>query len=86
MPTAPSLTMTPSPNATDQASRSGSSEMERSVKSVDVGRQSFTELPAPLDSCTHLLAHSEASLEGFRAEGEGGAECGGEVMGKEGEP
>ena len=60
--------------------------MERSVKSVDVGRQSFTELPAPLDSCTHLLAHSEASLEGFREEEEGGAECGGEMMGKEWEP
>lgn len=86
MLTAPSLTMTPSPNATGQAFRSGSSGMERSVKSVDVGRQSFTEFPAPLDSCTHLLPHSEASLEGFQEEEEGGAECGGEVMGKEGEP
>lgn len=53
---------------------------------MDVGRQSFTEFPAPLDSCTHLLPHSEASLEGFQEEEEGGAECGGEVMGKEGEP
>lgn len=47
---------------------------------------SFTELPALRDSCTHLLAHSEASLEGFQEEEEGRAECGGEVMGKEGEP
>ncbi|ELR53044.1 hypothetical protein M91_06276 [Bos mutus] len=61
-----------------QAFQSGSSGMERSVKSVDVGRQSFTEFPAPLDSCTHLLPHSEASLEGFQEEEEGGAECGGE--------
>lgn len=92
MPRELSLTVTSSPNAAGQASRSGSSQDGKKGKLCGMGTDTASGPPSPSPMPARISSHREPFSEAFwkeeegRAAGLAQAEWGLEVMAKEGEP